>query len=123
MDLQVLQSLKTTPFQAQSGDVITFDANGDISASYDIVTIQILSGHFRLVTVGSFTPGDASGHKILINSSQILWNDKFSQVGCVERSQRAANIWLVVVDHNVGHFPIHMRVPHYHRPKLQNKLP
>ncbi|XP_056418935.1 vomeronasal type-2 receptor 26-like [Hyla sarda] len=77
---KVLQSLKKTPFWVQSGDVKTFDANGDVSASYDIVTIQILSGHFRLVTVGSFTPGDTSGHKIVINSSQILWNEKFSQV-------------------------------------------
>ncbi|XP_063775215.1 vomeronasal type-2 receptor 26-like [Pseudophryne corroboree] len=77
---QVLHSLKKTPFQARSGGTITFDANGDVSASYDIVTIQILGGDFRLVTVGSFNPGAATVHEILINASGILWNDRFSQV-------------------------------------------
>ncbi|XP_044158957.1 extracellular calcium-sensing receptor-like isoform X2 [Bufo gargarizans] len=96
---KVLTFLKKTPFHAQSGDTITFDANGDISASYDIVTIQILSGQFKLVTVGSFLPMDASGYKILINSSQILWNDKFSQApesvcstSCIPGSRRVPRI-------------------------------
>ncbi|XP_069830455.1 extracellular calcium-sensing receptor-like [Dendropsophus ebraccatus] len=73
---KVLQSLKKTPFRAHSGEIFTFDANGDVLASYDIITIQVLNGHFQLMTVGSFT----LSHKVLINSSQILWNDKFSQV-------------------------------------------
>ncbi|XP_075056527.1 extracellular calcium-sensing receptor-like [Mixophyes fleayi] len=77
---QVLHSLKKTPFWAQSKDTITFDANGDVSAAYDIATIQVLNGNFQMVTVGSFNPGAASDHMILINTSYILWNDQFTQV-------------------------------------------
>ncbi|XP_077148038.1 extracellular calcium-sensing receptor-like [Ranitomeya variabilis] len=95
---KVLRSLKKMPFQAPSGDLITFDNNGDISASYDIVTIQILGGQFQLVTVGSFTPSGASGHRIVLNSSLILWN-KFSQVpvsacsrSCVPGSRRVTRL-------------------------------
>ncbi|KAG8547079.1 hypothetical protein GDO81_029151 [Engystomops pustulosus] len=96
---KVLRSLKRTPFWAQSDDVITFDANGDISTSYDIVTIQILHGHFQLVTVGSFTPEGSLGHRIVINSSQILWKDQFSQIpesmcssSCVPGSRRVTRL-------------------------------
>ncbi|KAM5165000.1 vomeronasal type-2 receptor 26-like [Mantella aurantiaca] len=77
---QVLKSLKKTPFRPPSGDAIAFDANGDVSASYDIVTIRILKGEFQLVTVGSFNPGAKAGHMIDINTSDILWNEQFSQV-------------------------------------------
>ncbi|XP_075197803.1 extracellular calcium-sensing receptor-like [Anomaloglossus baeobatrachus] len=96
---KVLRFLKKTPFQAPSGDLITFDKNGDISASYDIVTIQILGGQFQLVTVGSFTLSGSSGHRIIINSSLILWNENFSQVpesacsrSCVPGSRRVTRL-------------------------------
>ncbi|XP_068135870.1 vomeronasal type-2 receptor 1-like [Hyperolius riggenbachi] len=77
---QVLHSLKRTPFQTPSGDSITFDANGDVSASYDIVTIQVLNGLFQLVRVGSFNPEATSSQMIDINTSSILWNQHFLQV-------------------------------------------
>ncbi|XP_073485108.1 extracellular calcium-sensing receptor-like [Aquarana catesbeiana] len=77
---QVLHSLQKTPFRSPSGDTITFDANGDVSASYDIVTIQILKEEFQMLTVGSFNPEAKSGHVIDINTSNILWNEQFSQV-------------------------------------------
>ncbi|XP_018418735.1 PREDICTED: extracellular calcium-sensing receptor-like [Nanorana parkeri] len=77
---QVLHYLKKTPFRPPSGEAITFDANGDVSASYDFVTIRILHGEFQLVTVGSFNPGAKASHAIDINTSEILWNERFSQV-------------------------------------------
>ncbi|XP_072263431.1 extracellular calcium-sensing receptor-like isoform X2 [Pyxicephalus adspersus] len=77
---QVLYSLKKTPFRPPSGDTITFDGNGDVSASYDIVTIRIVNGEFQLVTVGTFNPDAKAGHVIDVNTSQILWNERFSKV-------------------------------------------
>ncbi|KAM9316322.1 extracellular calcium-sensing receptor-like [Gastrophryne carolinensis] len=77
---QVLLSLKKTPFHPPSGETITFDANGDVSASYDIVTIQVLEGNFYLPTVGSFNPKVTSGHMVIINTSNILWKKGNSQV-------------------------------------------
>ncbi|XP_075450818.1 extracellular calcium-sensing receptor-like [Ascaphus truei] len=75
---QVLHSLKKVDFQTKTGDRVTFDINGDIPASYDIVNIQILNRSFNLVKVGRFDP--EAPDKITINISAILWKEKFSHV-------------------------------------------
>ncbi|XP_063297540.1 extracellular calcium-sensing receptor-like [Pelobates fuscus] len=73
---QVLNSLKKTQFRAKTGDWMSFDSNSDLSASYDIMTIQIRNGNFQLVKVGTFNPREMHGNKIIINTSSILWNEK-----------------------------------------------
>ncbi|KAM4694503.1 extracellular calcium-sensing receptor-like [Discoglossus pictus] len=77
---QVLHYLKKTPFQARTGNKISFDMNGDISASYDIMNIQVLNNNFHVVKVGTFSAGATWGNKLLINTSAILWSDKSSRV-------------------------------------------
>uniref|UniRef100_A0A8C5MHC9 G-protein coupled receptors family 3 profile domain-containing protein n=1 Tax=Leptobrachium leishanense TaxID=445787 RepID=A0A8C5MHC9_9ANUR len=77
---QVLQYLKKTRFRAKTGDWVTFDSNGDLSASYDIMTIQVLNENFQLVKVGTFNPRALQGNTISINTSSILWNEKYSRV-------------------------------------------
>ncbi|XP_053317093.1 extracellular calcium-sensing receptor-like [Spea bombifrons] len=77
---QILQYLKKTPFRAKTGEVFTFNADGDIPASYDIMNIQILDDHFNLVNVGRFDPEARQEDKITINQSAILWGDRFSHV-------------------------------------------
>ncbi|XP_075450813.1 extracellular calcium-sensing receptor-like [Ascaphus truei] len=77
---QVLHYLKKTHFQTKTGDRLRFDANGDVSASYDIMNIQIGNSSFRMVNVGMFIPGARGDYMVIINTSAILWNEKFSHV-------------------------------------------
>ncbi|KAM4694475.1 extracellular calcium-sensing receptor-like [Discoglossus pictus] len=64
----------------QNGDPVSFNADGDMPASYDIMNVQILNNTFNLVKVGSFNPDALWGVKMTLNTSSILWNDKFSHV-------------------------------------------
>ncbi|XP_072264569.1 extracellular calcium-sensing receptor-like [Pyxicephalus adspersus] len=77
---KVLQYLKKTSFQTKSGEVMNFNSEGDLPASYDIINIQILNDNFNLVKVGRFDPEAKLGENIILNISAILWNEHFLQV-------------------------------------------
>ncbi|XP_040283960.1 extracellular calcium-sensing receptor-like [Bufo bufo] len=76
---KVLRYLKKVSFRTMSGEVVKFNADGDIPASYDIINVQVLQNNFNLVKVGTFDPEAKGGDKITLNISSILWNEKFSQ--------------------------------------------
>ncbi|KAM4771294.1 vomeronasal type-2 receptor 26-like [Rhinophrynus dorsalis] len=77
---KVLHHLKKIHFYTKSGELVSFNADGDIPAAYDIINVQIVNNNFNLVKVGNFDPEASVGDKITINISSILWNDNFSQV-------------------------------------------
>ncbi|XP_072264948.1 extracellular calcium-sensing receptor-like [Pyxicephalus adspersus] len=77
---KVLRYLKKTHFHTKSGEVMRFNSNGDLPASYDIMNIQILNGSFNMVKVGRIDPEAKVGEKISLNISAILWNEHFTQV-------------------------------------------
>ncbi|XP_053316500.1 vomeronasal type-2 receptor 1-like [Spea bombifrons] len=77
---KVLQYLKKTKFRAKDGPWVNFDSNGDLSSSYDIMTIQVLDGNFQLVKVGTFNPRTSQDNWVILNTSSIIWNENFSNV-------------------------------------------
>ncbi|XP_073480880.1 extracellular calcium-sensing receptor-like isoform X2 [Aquarana catesbeiana] len=78
---KVLRFLKKTNFHTKSGEVMKFNSEGDLPASYDIINIQIINGSFNLVKVGSIDPeAQPPREKISLNVSAILWNDHLLQV-------------------------------------------
>ncbi|XP_018428378.1 PREDICTED: extracellular calcium-sensing receptor-like [Nanorana parkeri] len=77
---KVLSYLKKTNFNTKSGEVMKFNSQGDLPASYDIMNVQILNDSFNLVKVGRFDPEAKLGEKISLNISAILWNDPLLQV-------------------------------------------
>ncbi|XP_018428380.1 PREDICTED: extracellular calcium-sensing receptor-like [Nanorana parkeri] len=77
---KVLRYLKKTNFQTKSGEVMKFNSEGDLPASYDIMNVQILNNSFKLVKVGKIDPEAKLEEKISLNISAILWNDHFLQV-------------------------------------------
>ncbi|XP_040203534.1 extracellular calcium-sensing receptor-like [Rana temporaria] len=79
--IKVLRFLKKTNFQTKSGEVMKFNSEGDLPASYDIINIQVINGSFNLVKVGRIDPeAQPPREKISLNVSAILWNDHVLQV-------------------------------------------
>ncbi|XP_069495752.1 extracellular calcium-sensing receptor-like [Ambystoma mexicanum] len=77
---QVLHYLKRVHFEMESGEKISFDANGDAPANYDILNVQISQdGVMELVKVGKLDPLATGGKDVTINASAILWSDGSSQ--------------------------------------------
>ncbi|XP_073484904.1 extracellular calcium-sensing receptor-like [Aquarana catesbeiana] len=77
---KVFRYLKKTSFHAKSGEMMKFNAKGDLPASSDILNMQILNDSFNLVKVGMIDPEAKLGEKISVNFSAILWNDDFLQL-------------------------------------------
>ncbi|KAJ1121204.1 hypothetical protein NDU88_009326 [Pleurodeles waltl] len=78
---QILHYLKNLHFKTHTGKEIFFDANGDASAVYDILNVQISQEEeFRLEKIGKLDPTAGEGKEIIINSSAILWSDGSSKV-------------------------------------------
>ncbi|XP_077149229.1 extracellular calcium-sensing receptor-like [Ranitomeya variabilis] len=77
---KVLHHLKKSSFHTWSGEVLTFDADGDLTASYDIINVQVLQNSFNLVKVGKIDTESKGGDKITLNISSILWNEQFSHI-------------------------------------------
>ncbi|XP_075117958.1 extracellular calcium-sensing receptor-like [Leptodactylus fuscus] len=77
---KVLHYLKKTSFRTKSGETMTFNADGDLPASYDIINVQVLQDTFNLVKVGNIDPEAIGGGKITLNISSVLWNERFSHV-------------------------------------------
>ncbi|XP_077148051.1 extracellular calcium-sensing receptor-like [Ranitomeya variabilis] len=78
--LKVLHHLKKSSFRTRSGEKFTFNADGDLTASYDIINVQVLENTFNFVKVGKVNPESNDGDKITLNISSILWNEKFSHI-------------------------------------------
>ncbi|XP_073528976.1 extracellular calcium-sensing receptor-like [Phyllobates terribilis] len=77
---KVLHHLKKSSFRTLSGEELTFNADGDLTASYDIINVQVLQNTFNFVKVGKVDPESKDGDKITLNISSILWNEQFSHV-------------------------------------------
>ncbi|XP_068135028.1 extracellular calcium-sensing receptor-like [Hyperolius riggenbachi] len=77
---KVLRYLKRTSFHTKSEELLRFNAEGDLPASYDIMNVQILNNSFNLEKVGRFDPEALSGEKVTLNISTIRWNHHFLQV-------------------------------------------
>ncbi|XP_078515236.1 extracellular calcium-sensing receptor-like [Lissotriton helveticus] len=78
---QILQYLKNLRFKTRIGEEISFDANGDAPATYDILNVQISPDEeFRVVKVGKIDPNAPEGKEILISAGAILWGDGQTQV-------------------------------------------
>ncbi|XP_077345452.1 extracellular calcium-sensing receptor-like [Lithobates pipiens] len=78
---KVLRFLKKTNFHTKSGELMKFNSEGDLAASYDIINIQVINGSFNLMKVGRIDPeAQPPREKISLNVSAILWNDHLLQV-------------------------------------------
>ncbi|XP_063775227.1 extracellular calcium-sensing receptor-like [Pseudophryne corroboree] len=77
---KVLHYLKRTSFYGKSDQAVTFNSDGDLPPSYDIINIQIINNSFNLVKVGRFDPEAKLGDRITLNISAALWNEHFPHV-------------------------------------------
>ncbi|XP_069495788.1 extracellular calcium-sensing receptor-like [Ambystoma mexicanum] len=78
---QILHNLRNVHFTTRSGHEISFDANGDAPATFDILNIQISQdGEFHLIKVGKIDPKAPEGNKVTVNVSGILWHGGSSEV-------------------------------------------
>ncbi|XP_041419773.1 extracellular calcium-sensing receptor [Xenopus laevis] len=77
---QVLNYVKKTHFSTNTGDPISFNADGDIPGVYYIVNVQTVNGSFNLVKVGKFDPEARNGNTVLLDIRSIMWNEGFTQV-------------------------------------------
>ncbi|XP_073413969.1 extracellular calcium-sensing receptor-like [Dendrobates tinctorius] len=77
---KVLHHLKKSSFSTGSGEMLTFNADGDLTASYDIINVQVLQNSFNLVKVGKIDTESKGGDQITLNISSILWNEQFSHI-------------------------------------------
>ncbi|XP_018423963.1 PREDICTED: extracellular calcium-sensing receptor-like [Nanorana parkeri] len=77
---KVIRYLKKTKFHSKSGQMMKFNAQGDLPASSDVLNMQILNDSFNLVKVGMIDIEATLGEKISVNFSAILWNNHFLQM-------------------------------------------
>ncbi|KAM8953346.1 extracellular calcium-sensing receptor-like [Pelodytes ibericus] len=77
---QILHYLKKSPFRTKTGDFISFNSDGDLPASYDIINIQVRNNIFNMVKVGRFDPEAGPEDKITINMTAVLWSEHYSEV-------------------------------------------
>ncbi|KAJ1121197.1 hypothetical protein NDU88_009319 [Pleurodeles waltl] len=78
---QVLHYLKNLHLEPGMKSGISFDVNGDITASYNILNVQISHDEdFQTVNVGKLTPKEANGRDFIINETVIRWSDGSSKV-------------------------------------------
>ncbi|XP_069495658.1 extracellular calcium-sensing receptor-like [Ambystoma mexicanum] len=78
---QLLHYLKHLHFKTPAGDNISFDANGDAPAAYDILNVQISPNEeFHVAKVGKLDPTAQDGRDIIVNAATILWSDGSSRV-------------------------------------------
>ncbi|KAM5164984.1 vomeronasal type-2 receptor 26-like [Mantella aurantiaca] len=77
---KVLRYLKRTSFHSKFGEMMTFNAEGDLPGSSDVLNMQFPNDTFKLEKVGLIDPEATLSEKISVNVSAILWNDHFSQV-------------------------------------------
>nr|XP_019943633.1 PREDICTED: extracellular calcium-sensing receptor-like [Paralichthys olivaceus] len=75
---QVLTELKKVSF-SQNGYDVSFDANGDPVATYELVNWQSASGSIELVTVGHYDPSLPVGQEFHINRN-LMWVEGGTQV-------------------------------------------
>ncbi|XP_029442754.1 extracellular calcium-sensing receptor-like, partial [Rhinatrema bivittatum] len=77
---QVLHYLRDVRFTTESEQEVYFDANGDVATVFDIMNIQIYPDDtIELITVGRYDSRNSPGEEITLNTSAILWNQRFNQ--------------------------------------------
>ncbi|XP_048372756.1 vomeronasal type-2 receptor 26-like [Sphaerodactylus townsendi] len=77
---QLHRFLKSVSFNNSAGDTISFDANGQVAAGYDIVNwIAFPNESFYKVKIGEFRPEAPTDQRLTINDDAITWNSQFNQ--------------------------------------------
>ncbi|XP_078504427.1 extracellular calcium-sensing receptor-like [Lissotriton helveticus] len=87
---QVLHYVKSVNFTTNTGENVSFDENGDLSAAYSIINVQVKNNTFGFINVGSFDNMAPEGQKVVVNAGAIVWNTRDSQVPraiCTEHCQ------------------------------------
>ncbi|XP_078265946.1 vomeronasal type-2 receptor 1 [Rhinoraja longicauda] len=73
---QLMYYLKNVRFQSLLGEEISFDANGDVDAMYDIINWQRTSnGYISFKVVGSYNGTAAAGKEMALYNDSIIWLD------------------------------------------------
>uniref|UniRef100_A0ACB8EWK4 Uncharacterized protein n=1 Tax=Sphaerodactylus townsendi TaxID=933632 RepID=A0ACB8EWK4_9SAUR len=77
---QLHHFLKSVSFNNSAGDTISFDANGQVAAGFDIVNwIAFPSESYYNVKIGEFHPEAPADQMLTINDDAITWNSHFNQ--------------------------------------------
>ncbi|XP_048338184.1 vomeronasal type-2 receptor 26-like, partial [Sphaerodactylus townsendi] len=72
--------LKSVSFNNSAGDTISFDANGQVAAGFDIVNwIAFPNESYYNVKIGEFRPEAPTDQMFTINDNAITWNSQFNQ--------------------------------------------
>ncbi|XP_069498875.1 extracellular calcium-sensing receptor-like [Ambystoma mexicanum] len=78
---QILHYLKNLHSEPGSKVSVSFDVNGDVPASYNILNIQISqNGDFKTINVGKLSPKETDYRDFVINTSAIHWTDGSAKV-------------------------------------------
>ncbi|XP_062329913.1 extracellular calcium-sensing receptor-like [Osmerus eperlanus] len=82
MPLQVLEQLRLVNFTTQAGNKMSFDANGDSMAQYDLVNWQIgEDGSATIVNIGRYDGSKPDGQKFHIKDDlKIVWAGNHAEV-------------------------------------------
>ncbi|XP_069053745.1 extracellular calcium-sensing receptor-like isoform X1 [Lepisosteus oculatus] len=72
---QLLHYLARVNFTTHYGDRVSFDANGDALAIYDVMNWQRADdGSVKTVTIGLFDESAPAGQQLTLNEDKIFWN-------------------------------------------------
>nr|XP_028558707.1 vomeronasal type-2 receptor 26-like [Podarcis muralis] len=78
---QVHHFLGNTIFNNSAGDIVYFDVNGELVASFDVTNWMMFpNGSVARVKVGRLEPQAPPGKELTIHDDQIVWHQSFNQV-------------------------------------------
>ncbi|KAF7642134.1 hypothetical protein LDENG_00264100, partial [Lucifuga dentata] len=78
---QVLQYLNMVNFTTEEGDRVYFDNNGDSTARYELVNLQMMNREIMEgVTVGIYDDSLSESHQFLINNISVVWGSGLTEV-------------------------------------------
>ncbi|XP_043932267.1 extracellular calcium-sensing receptor-like [Protopterus annectens] len=78
---QLLHYVKNTHFLDSAGKTMFFDENGNPPAIYDVVNWQLTEREqVAYVTVGHFNSSSPKSYELIVNDSQIVWNQGSTQI-------------------------------------------
>ncbi|XP_053218443.1 vomeronasal type-2 receptor 26-like [Podarcis raffonei] len=77
---QVHHFLGNTIFNNSAGDIVYFDVNGELVASFDVTNWMMFpNGSVARVKVGRLEPQAPPGKELTIHDDQIVWHQSFNQ--------------------------------------------
>lgn len=93
--MQVLEQLRLVNFTTQNGNKVSFDANGDSVAQYDLVNWQIgEDGSANIVNIGRYDGSKPDGQKFLIKDNfKIVWGGNHAEVQQCDCNDCKQQLW------------------------------